>query len=370
MLFPILRDQLKYLAHAGFEIHTASIDGRLARRLAELDGYPWTALPLTRKKFAPAADWRALHFIEALCREKQFDIVHTHTPKGNVIGQWAARRAGVPVVLQTLHGFYFHDRMRPLERRVWIGLEKFSAKQSDHILCQNPEDVATAIREGIVTAERITLLGNGIDLEKFTPADAERRKRVRAALKLEPDALIVGMAARFVGEKGFPEFLAAGELLRAKNPRVHLLAVGLQQASERAGEAWTPPAQGLPHLTLLTNRDDMPDLYAAMDVHVLPSHREGFPRALMEGAAAGLPQVCTNIRGCRQTVDDGVTGFFMEVGDASALAARIQQLFDDEPLREKMGRAARQKALAEFDQRVVFKKVEDTYRRLLGECAH
>src|SRR5476651_397579 len=119
MLFPILRDQLKFLAGAGFDIHTASIDGPLARRLQELDGYPWTPLPLTRE-IAPLSDWRARNFIEDFCRRESFDIVHTHTPKGNVIGQWAARRAGVPIVLQTLHGFYFHDRMPWFKRRVWI----------------------------------------------------------------------------------------------------------------------------------------------------------------------------------------------------------------------------------------------------------
>jgi glycosyltransferase involved in cell wall biosynthesis len=356
---------LKFLANAGFDIHTASIDGPLARRLQELHGYPWTPLPLTRE-FAPLSDRRARNFIENFCRREKFDIVHTHTPKGNVIGQWAARRAGVPIVLQTLHGFYFHERMPWFKRRAWIAVERFSAKHSDHVLCQNPEDVETAVRERIVAHEKISLLGNGIDLEKFQPADAERKRRVRQSIGIDPDAMVIGMAARFVAEKGFPEFLAAGELLRSRGPRVHLLAVGLHQPSERSGESWTPPQTPLPNTTLLTNRDDMPDLYAAMDLHVLPSHREGFPRALMEGAAAGLAQVCTNIRGCRQTVEDGVTGFFVNVGDIPALAARIQQLLDDAPLRQMMGHAARAKALAEFDQRTVFQKVEQTYRQLLS----
>ncbi len=365
MLFPILRDQLKYLSQAGFQIHTACIDGALARRLEQLDGYPFTPLPLTRE-IAPLADCRARNWIERFLREQKFDIVHTHTPKGNVIGQWAARRAGVPIVLQTLHGFYLHDRMPWWKRRMWLSIERFSASHSDHILCQNPEDVQTAVGEGVCPQEKISLLGNGIDLQAFSPPDAERRQRIRTQLGLAPDALVIGMAGRFVAEKGFPEFLAAGGLLAARNPRIHLLAIGLHQKSERAGETWTPPQSTAKHLTLLTNRDDMPDLYAAMDIHVLPSHREGFPRALMEGAATGLAQVCTDIRGCRQTVEDCVTGFRVGVGDIPALAARMQQLLDDDELRIAMGHAARAKALAEFDQRTVFKKVEATYRRLLA----
>ena len=370
MLFPILRDQLKYLREAGYLIHTASIDGPLGRRIRDDDGFPWTPLPLTRE-FAPLSDLRARGFIERLCREHRFSIVHTHTPKGNLIGQWAARRAGVPVVLQTLHGFYFHERMSYPKRRAWIAIERFSARHSDHVLCQNPEDVETAIREHIVAPTRITLLGNGIDIERFIPVapDDTRRANTRRSLNIPADALVVGMVGRFVAEKGFPEFLAAAERMVPAIDKLHLIVVGHRLASERAGESWSAPAAGLGPLsgkmTVLSDRDDMPELYACMDVHVLPSHREGFPRALMEGAATGLPQVCTNIRGCRQTVEHEKTGFLVEVGDVTALAERLQLLARDAELREKFGRAARQKAVAEFNQNKVFEKVDACYRKLM-----
>ncbi|MGD0088536.1 MAG: glycosyltransferase family 4 protein [Planctomycetota bacterium] len=379
MLFPILRDQLCYLRAAGFLIHTASMDGPLGRRIQE-DGFSWTPLPLTRE-MAPLSDWRALRCIEQFCRQHSFDIVHTHTPKGNVIGQWAARRAGVPIVLQTLHGFYFHEHTPRWQRRKWIWIERFSARHSDHILCQNPEDVETALREGIARPAQITCLGNGIDIERFHPSapDDSRRARVRQELKVPADALVVGMVGRFVAEKGFPEFLAAAERIargtgsqpsgRGLTARAtHFLAVGHKLASERAGETWSPPLSGplKDSLTVLQDRDDMADLYAAMDIHVLPSHREGFPRVLMEGAATGLPQVATNIRGCRQTVEDGKTGFLVPVGDAAALAERLERLLSNPALRAGFGTAARAKALAEFDQRQVFAKVQACYEQLIA----
>jgi glycosyltransferase involved in cell wall biosynthesis len=291
-----------------------------------------------------------------------------------VIGQWAARRAGVPVVLQTLHGFYFHDRMPPLRRRKWIWIERFSARHSDHVLCQNPEDVETAVRERIVPPERITLLGNGVDLRRFHPAAPgdPRRARVRQELNLPADALVVGMVGRFVAEKGFPEFLQAAQTIAARTALpVRFLVVGHKLESERAGETWAPPAAGVlaGRLAILSDRDDMPDLYAAMDIHVLPSHREGFPRALMEGAATALPQVATQIRGCRQTVADGTTGFLVDVGDVKALAERCERLLNDTSLRTAMGAAARAKAEAEFDQRRVFEKVRACYNTLLARRA-
>ncbi|MCW8130179.1 MAG: glycosyltransferase family 4 protein [Planctomycetota bacterium] len=369
MLYPILRDQLVFLRAQGYDVHTASIEGPLAKRLRDEDGFPWTPVPLTRD-VAPLKDWRAVRWVERFCREQGFTIVHTHTPKGNLIGQWGARRAQVPLVLQTLHGFYFHDRMPAAKRAAWIAIERFSAKHSDHILCQNPEDVATALKEGIAREGQITLLGNGIDLARFRPGrfDAAERAACRAKLGLPADALVAGLCGRFVAEKGFPEFLEAGKRLLERFPSLHLLAVGHKLDSERAGDRWDPAQAGLPpgRFTALFDRDDMADLYACMDVHVLPSHREGFPRVLMEGAASGLAQVATKIRGCRQCIDDGRTGFLVEVQDPAGLADALAKLLGDEALRARMGEAARAKAESDFDQQRVFRIVADTYARLLS----
>jgi len=222
-----------------------------------------------------------------------------------------------------------------------------------------------------VKAGQITLLGNGIDLARFKPAweVGEVRASKRRELNIPEHALVVGMVGRFVAEKGFPEFLHAGAKLCAEFPALHLLAVGHKLESERKAERWQP--EKFPELrgclSVLSDRDDMPELYACMDIHVLPSHREGFPRALMEGAATGLPQVATNIRGCRQTIEDGRTGFLIEVGDTAALETRLRELLRESGLRRRMGQAARDKALAEFDQRTVFEKVDACYQKLLSE---
>jgi len=369
MLYPILRDQLVFLRNLGYDIHTASIDGPLARRLRDEDKFPWSPLPLTRE-VAPWRDWKSLRYVEKFCRDGKFEIVHTHTPKGNLIGQWAARRAGVPIVLQTLHGFYFHERMRAPLRRLWVAIERFSAQHSDHVLCQNPEDVETAKKEHIAGPELISLLGNGIDLARFKPRllSDMHRDEYRKKLGIPEEAEVVGMCGRFVAEKGYPEFFKAAGQLLARFPTLHLLVVGHKLESERVRGRFDPRDAGVPkeRMTLLFDRDDMAELYACMDIHVLPSHREGFPRALMEGAASGLAQIATNIRGCRQCLEEGVTGFFVEVGDVAALAARLDALMTDPGLRERFGRAARLKAEKEFDQQMVFKRVAACYEKLIA----
>lgn len=389
MLNPNLRDQLIFLRRAGCDVRTASIDGRLARKLRDEDGFPWTPLPLTRE-FNPLSDLRAVRFIERFVREQQFDIVHTHTPKGNLIGQWGARMAGAPIVLQTLHGFYFHDRMPAVQRRAWIEIEKFSAKFSDHILCQNPEDVDTALHEGIASPGKISELGNGTDLARFKPIDAATRARLREKMGIPSEARVIGMVGRFVREKGFPEFVEAARHVAKDYPDVHFLAVGHVMASERAGSSYSfeGPAEHLKdRFHILTDRDDMPELYGCMDIHVLPSHREGFPRALIEGAAMGLPQVATNIRGCRQVLfgrEAAISapqrsgeewaknplivcqnGVMIEPGDAEGLARALRFLLDDTRLCSKMSESSRRFAVGEFDQRAVFERLVGRYLKMI-----
>ena len=112
-------------------------------------------------------------------------------------------------------------------------------------------------------------------------------------------------------------------------------------------------------------RDDMPECYAAMDVFLTATHREGFPRAAMEASASGLPVVATDIRGCRQVVDDGTTGLLVPVRNPAALANAVARLAGDEALRSQMGAAGKQRAEREFDQQRVIDTTLSTYARLL-----
>jgi glycosyltransferase involved in cell wall biosynthesis len=123
-------------------------------------------------------------------------------------------------------------------------------------------------------------------------------------------------------------------------------------------------AQGVRFLGM---RDDIDHLYAAFDVFVLPSHREGFPRAAMEAAAMGLPVVATDIRGCRQVVEPGVTGLLVPVDDPPALGEALRGLARDSGRRAAMGRAAREKARREFDERDVVRIVLETYAEIARE---
>ncbi|MBV8950074.1 MAG: glycosyltransferase family 4 protein [Actinobacteria bacterium] len=305
--------------------------------------------------------------LRTLFRRLRIDIVHTHNPKPGLYGRVAARSAGVPVVVNTVHGLYAVAEDRLAKRAAVYGLERLAAACSHAELVQNPEDLET-LRRLRVPAERLHLLGNGIDLERFDPdaIDASRRAQTRGRLGVRPDEVLCGVVGRLVWAKGYREVYEAARQLRDTVPYVRFVIIGPYDTKADAittdEVARAERETGVMHLGL---RDDMEDLYAALDVFVLASHREGFPRAAMEAAAMGRPVIATNVRGGRQVVDDCVTGRLVPVGEAQLLAAAIAELARDESQRLRMGAAGRTKARRDFDEQRVIRKTLDVYDDLL-----
>ena len=363
----LLLNQLQRIQGEGYEVCGVSADGPDVAEMEAL-GIPHFAVPMTRR-FTPVADLRALWALTRLMRRERFDVVHTHTPKAGLLGQLAARLSGVPVVVNTLHGFYFHEDSKPIPRRFYIWMERIAAKCSVAILSQNREDMATAVAEHIAKPEQIKWLGNGIDLGRF-----DRRRLTDAALEelrrqigIDSDAPVIGFVGRLVEEKGILDLLQAAKAVIEAIPNAQFLIVGPHdeqkpdalrpEVAERFGVAASCRFVGM--------RDDMPELYALMDVLVLPSYREGFPRAPMEASAMGVPALVTDIRGCREAVEHGENGLLFPVGDADALAQSVIELLRDDERRTQMGAAGRRIAEERFDEQRVFDRVLREYERLL-----
>lgn len=362
----LLLNQMQSIQEAGYQVTGISSTGPDVSAI-EAAGIRHIAVPMTRNPFTPLQDLQSLWRLYRIIRRERFTIVHTHTPKPGLLGQLAAQLAGVPIIVNTLHGFYFHDRMRPQLRFFYILLEKIAARCSSVILSQNGEDVGTAVRERICPPEKIKHLGNGINLRRFDPdriSQAEiAAKRAEVGL---PKAPIVGFVGRLVAEKGLLELFAAAQQVRAQIPSVHFVFVGPVDTKPDALTPDTAREYGIADVShFLGMRRDMPELYSLMDVFVLPSHREGFPRAPMEAAAMRVPCVVTDIRGCRETVEHGRNGLLVPLGNTGALADAIVQLLTDREGARRMGEEGRRMAAERFDERAVFEKVKSEYARLL-----
>jgi lipopolysaccharide/colanic/teichoic acid biosynthesis glycosyltransferase len=365
----LLLNQLLWLREAGFDVAAVSAPGPDLEpvRSAGVAHFP---VPFTRS-MAPLADLRAFAALWRLFRREHFTIVHTHQVKAALFAQLAARLAGVPLVVNTVHGFYFHENTPRMKRRAWVLLERGLARLSHALLSQNREDVATAVREGICDPGKIEHIGNGIDVRRFDRAalDRSRLEALRRELGLAPDDHVIGFVGRLVVEKGLLELFDAVRMLTDRFPRVRLLMVGpVDTARADAIQLSTAASYGIGDRTVFTGyRHELPELYALMSVCVLPSHREGMPRSPMEAAAMGIPCVATSVRGCREVVRDCETGLLVPVNDASALADGIARILGDRDAAAQMGARARQVACEVFDERLVFERVKRAYDRLLRE---
>ena len=363
--FLLLR-QLTAVRDCGGEAVGVSAPGPDVEHLAR-DGIRHVPLTASTREMDPLADLRAAAQLWRILRRERPDVLHTHNPKPGLYGRVVGRLARVPVVVNTNHGLYATEDDGRLRRTVVLALEAVAARFSHAELIQNPEDLDLLVRRRINRRHRTRLLGNGVDLDRFRPDSLapSARAAVRAELGAGGDDVVVGMVGRLVAEKGVLELLAAARLL---DDRYAVVVIGPDDpAKPDALDRDTVREAEAAGVRFLGLREDVDRLYGAMDLFVLPSWREGFPRAAMEAAASGLPVIATDVRGCRQVVDHGTTGLLVPVRDPDALAKAIHTLGEDPATRAAYGAAGATKARQEFDERRVMQTVLDTYTSVAGE---
>jgi glycosyltransferase involved in cell wall biosynthesis/ribosomal protein S18 acetylase RimI-like enzyme len=365
----LLLGQLRRLREEGYEVTGISAPGPYAADLAAagVRHLPWRN---ATRSWNLGADLRAAAELWSLLRRERFDLVHTHNPKPGVIGRIAARLAGVPVVVNTVHGLYATPEDAFGKRAAVLGLEWLAARCSDLELYQSEEDLRWARRLRLARAGRAQLLGNGTDLRRFDPAlvGDGRVAELRRELGLPADALVVGMVGRLVAEKGYRELFAAARAVRRADPRVRFVAVGAPDLDKADAITEAELERAGADVCFAGWRDDVRDLLAAMDVFVLASWREGMPRSAIEAAAMGRPLVLTDIRGCREVARHEREALLVPPRDPEALAAAILRLAGDAALRRRLAAAARARAVERFGEAAVADRVVRHYAALLGRA--
>ena len=361
----LLGPQLRAFAAAGFEVVGVSAAGAHVSAI-EAAGIRHIAVESLTRSNDPLADLRALRDLVRVFRRERPAIVHTHNPKPGVLGRIAARIARVPVIVNTQHGLWAQPDDRLCRRLPVYVIERIAAACSHAELVQNPEDAETLIRTLRVPARRVRVLGNGIDLGRFDPdLVTGARERLRSEWGVGTDEVVIGVVGRLVWEKGIREILDAASQLRALAVAARLVVIGPMESDKSDALAASDVERARAAGVVFTGtRHDMPECYAAIDIFVTGTYREGFPRAAMEASAMGLPIIATDVRGCRQVVDNGVTGVLVPARSADALAAAMNDLVTHPDRCSAMGAAARRRALAEFDQQRVIDLTLRTYARL------
>jgi glycosyltransferase involved in cell wall biosynthesis len=346
-LLPLMRG----IRARGHEVVGVSADGPLLE-VARAEGFRVVAPPLQRR-LSLTGQFRAFRALVALMRAERPDLVHAHMPISGFLARLAARIAGVPVVAYTCHGYLFNQPGSRRRRLMGLVMEWIGGRLTDIYMTVSTEEAADARRLHI--AGHAVAIGNGRDPARFRP-DPVARARLRAEFCVPEDRVVVVIVSRLVRHKGHPELLAA-----LRDSAAELWVVGDRLASDH-GEDLEPYFAGAglgARLRRLGYRDDIPAILAAADIFALPSHFEGLPMSVIEAMLTGLPVVATDIRGPREQVVDGITGLLVPPASAPPLADALRRLVDDADLRHRMGAAARERALALYDEgRVVARTLD------------
>ncbi len=363
-----LLPQLRALKADGFEVHAMCADGPLVAGF-EAEGFKVHRINVTRE-ISPAADLKLLRQLLEIMRREKYTIVHTHTPKIELLGQLAAWLARAPVRLYTNHGLIFLGQTG-FKKSLFKTIARVAGLFSDRVLSQSAEDVSVAVEQRIYRRGKVGFLGNGIDLARldagrFTLQHALAKKR---ELGIPEDHKVVGMVGRYVWEKGYREFFEAAQKICRERERVSFVTVGVPLESERDPVDFSILTDlGIEErVFVLKSRDDMPELYALMDVVALPSYREGFPRSLMEASAMSKPTVASDVSGCRQAVVNGRNGYLVPPRDSRALSEKIELLLDDAELAHRLGAEGRTLAEESFDVSKVIERLRACYDELLAQ---
>lgn len=318
--------------------------------------------PTLVREVNPVKDFLALVRLTQLIRRGKYTIVHTHSSKAGILGRWAAKLAGVPVIVHTVHGWGHHDRQHPLVRAYYILLEKITLPITDKLIAVTSKDIDKGLRDGIGKADHYTVIRSGIELNRFGHPQVPREE-TRAAWGIPQDATVIGSVTRLSPQKAPLDFVRAAALVAQRYPATYFMLVG--DGPLRAEVEQLAAELGIADRLVLTGlRRDVPELLAAFDIFALSSLWEGLPRVLPQAMASALPVVATACDGSAEAIEDGVNGFLVPPGEPTVLAERLCRLLEQPGLTKQMG-AAGYARVQEFSDRGMVNAIAALYAELL-----
>lgn len=347
------------LRDRGFEVVAVSPADEYVDRI-ESAGFAHRVVSMSRSGKRPMEEFKMLTDLAYLFRTEAPVAALSYTPKPNIYASLLGRWYGVPVIPNIAGlGRVFVERGMTQVLVKWLYARAFS--RSQRVFFQNSEDLSLFVRAGIVKEEAARKLpGSGVDLNTFSP-----RLRVENSM-----GIVFLHASRLLWDKGIGEYVDAARKIKAKIPGARFLLLGFFDLDNPSGiprqvvDEWV--MEGV--IEYLGSTDDVSKYLADVDCVVLPSvYREGVPRILLESASMAKPIITTDNVGCRDAVDDGVTGYICRPRDSSDLAEKMLHVACLPPeARAAMGMRGREKMQREFDESIVIRAYVDVLRDLLA----
>ncbi|MBW6486205.1 MAG: glycosyltransferase family 4 protein [Syntrophobacterales bacterium] len=338
----------------------------IAANIAELkaNGVRLIFVPSLVRELNPVADLRAFLSLCKIIRREKPDIVHTHTSKAGMLGRWAARLCRVPAVIHTPHGHVFWGYFNPAKTRLFIMLERWTARITDALIMLTPQELQDHLGWGIAPREKFTVIHSGVNLKKFSSAQS-RSDRKRAISEVPENMVVIGTVGRLTAIKGQDVLIRAFAELKQAGEDVFLVLLG---EGERRGELeeMARHLQISDSVMFLGWRPEVAAVMASFDIFCLPSLNEGMGKVIVEAMAMGLPVVASNVGGIKDLVRKGENGLLVPPGDATALAKALSLLCSAPQERRRMGDAGRLLAPS-YSSEAMIKKVDRLYEG--GNCS-
>ena len=338
-LYRFRLELIRALLERGHEVTIALPDGPYIGRLQSL-GCRFVDTPIDRRGTNPVKELALLFTFRRIVRQVRPDAVLTYTIKPNIYGGLACRQLKVPY-LANITGLGASIEKGGALRRVTLFLYRAALKKASCIFFQNQENLELMRRLKVVTAQKTRLIpGSGVNTDYY------------AALDYPPDGIIRFLfLGRVMAEKGIEHFIDAAECFKAQNAPVEFLILG---GCEERYEKRLAELQARGVVVYHGQTEDVREFHKTSHCTIHPSYWEGMSNVLLESACCARPVITTNISGCREIVDDGVTGFLVPVQSSPALieaVGRFLALGYDE--KKQMGQRGRDKVLREFDRSLV-----------------
>lgn len=319
--------------------------------------------PFLVRQINPLVDILALIHIYLIYRCNRIDIVHTHSSKAGIIGRWAAKLAGVPFVIHTVHGWSFNEYQNFLKKSFFILLEKITAKFTAKIICVSQRDMQTALKYKIAPENKLVFVKYGIQVDRFKNQsnNAAQKKKELGIMNNDP---VVGMLACLKPQKSPLDYINAAIRIHEEMPNVNFLLVGDGILRTRCEKLLSKSS--LDGRFIFTGwRRDIPEILDILDLMVLTSKWEGMPIAVIEALCKGCPVVATDIGGTRELVKDGITGYLTKPGSYEETAEKVLKILKDPERLNSMKKNAVFSIDNSFNVNRMVNEIESLYQMLL-----
>lgn len=324
-------------------------------------------IPIRNRLVDPARDVVALFRLVRDLKRRNPHVVHTHSSKAGILGRLAARLAGVPVVVHTLHVLPYHDQQHRALLCALVRLERIFGRLTDHYVSVADTLVDDFVSHGICARSQITTIGSSMDFSRFATDTPNLRERVRDTLGIPCRTRVIISVANLEPRKRYDVFVDAAATVCRRERDVLFLIAGVGEMEEIIRARIS--ANGVQdRVLLLGRRDDVPGLLAASDIFVQTSQLEGLSRSLIEAMYAGLAVVATRVNATEELVKDGKTGTLVPAGNGDATAGAIIRLLQEPEERMRLGTAARDAAAKEWSSESAGAAYRALYARLLREA--